>query len=105
MGRLDGKVAIITGSNSGVGAATAKLFAKDGYNLVLVARSEEKLYAIKNDLESKYNIKTLVIVIDKKPYVDMDTCVLATHIINPILDEKDLIDDSYYLEVCSKGVD
>lgn len=46
MGRLDQKVAIITGANSGVGAATALLFAKEGAKVVLTARREAKLQEV-----------------------------------------------------------
>ena len=52
--------------------------------------------------EDDNGVKNLMIIIDKMPYVDLDNCVEATHIINTILDE-DLIDESYVLNVCSKG--
>ena len=44
----------------------------------------------------------LRIVLDKVNGIDLDTIVEATHIINPIVDELDLIKDSYILDVISK---
>lgn len=46
MNRLNGKVAVITGANSGVGAATAELFAREGAAVVIAARREESLNAV-----------------------------------------------------------
>lgn len=55
------KYALVTGGTSGIGYELAKLLAKDGYNIILVARGEEGLENAKKELESTYNIKALTI--------------------------------------------
>ena len=47
---LEGKVVIVTGASSGIGAATARLLAQHGCLLTLAARSREKLESIAEDL-------------------------------------------------------
>ena len=48
------RTALITGASSGFGEKFAEIFAKDGYNLVLVARNTYKLNQQKRFLENKY---------------------------------------------------
>lgn len=59
-----GKTALITGASGGIGYEFAKLFARDGYNLVLVARSGNKLAEIADKLQAKAGIKVKVIAKD-----------------------------------------
>ena len=58
------KTALITGASSGIGETFAKELAARKTNLVLVARSEDKLHKLANQVESKYQIQTNVIVQD-----------------------------------------
>lgn len=52
MNRLEGKVAVITGGNSGVGAATAKMFAAEGAKVVITARREAALEQVAEEIKA-----------------------------------------------------
>lgn len=42
MGKLDGKIALVTGGTSGIGEATAKIFSNEGATVIIIGRNEEK---------------------------------------------------------------
>jgi len=53
------RTALITGATSGIGEATARLFARHNINLILCGRRIEKLTALKNELVNITSVKTL----------------------------------------------
>jgi uncharacterized protein len=61
---LNGKTALITGASGGIGYELAKLFAADSYNLVLVARSAEKLAQFADELQRVHGITIKVVPLD-----------------------------------------
>ncbi|MBS9768452.1 MAG: SDR family oxidoreductase [Flavobacteriaceae bacterium] len=80
------KTTLITGASNGIGEEFAKIFAENGYNLVLVARNEEKLHRIAQNLASQYAIKTTILIQDlSKPNV-------ASEIYNKIKEKEIVID-------------
>ena len=52
---------LITGASGGIGLELAKLFAADGYHLILVARSKQKLEEIAADFSKRFGVSTKVI--------------------------------------------
>jgi len=54
------------------------------------------------NLEKEDNNLFLRIVIDRDEIIDVDTCVEVTNVINPLLDEANLIEESYILDISTK---
>jgi len=54
------KTALITGASAGIGYELSNVFAKNGYDLVLVSRNRQKLGFIAGNLESSYNVHVIV---------------------------------------------
>ena len=58
------QTALITGASGGLGLSFVNIFARDGYDIVLVARNGERLEEIKKEIEAKYNVNAMVVAVD-----------------------------------------
>ena len=52
--------------------------------------------------KDEHDVNTLLLVIDKNGYININDCVIVNDIVNTILDAEDPISESYVLDVCSK---
>lgn len=73
-----GITALITGASGGIGAELARYHAARGGDLVLVARSEDKLKALQLELENAHKIKVMVVVADLAQPESADQIFSAT---------------------------
>lgn len=71
--------AVITGASSGIGYELVQLFAKDGVNVVLVARRKQQLNKIAAELRKEYDIDAIVLSADLSQRDDvMQLCTKIT---------------------------
>ncbi len=72
---MKNKIVMVTGATSGIGKACSELFAKNGAQLILVARRQERLEEISKDFKSRYGTKSLVKVCDVRKYNEVHDMV------------------------------
>jgi 3-hydroxy acid dehydrogenase/malonic semialdehyde reductase len=64
MSRIKGKLALITGASAGIGEACARRLARDGCNLALWARRQDRLDEIANAIRTEYGVNVTTEVVD-----------------------------------------
>ncbi len=66
---------LITGATSGIGKSTAQLFAKNGHDLIITGRREDRLKEIKTQLESDFKIKVTTLCFDIRKLSEVENAI------------------------------
>jgi NADP-dependent 3-hydroxy acid dehydrogenase YdfG len=75
---LDGQTAIVTGASAGIGAATCRQLAAAGANVVLAARSKDRLAELADELETDHGVDTLEVPTDVRKQYAVDALLTET---------------------------
>jgi NADP-dependent 3-hydroxy acid dehydrogenase YdfG len=101
------KYALITGATSGIGKATAEMFAEQGINLIICGRRREKLEALKKSLQHKIAVEIMSFDVSNREEVKMAFSSLPIEVMNNInilfnnaggALGLDLIQDGHYID-------
>lgn len=68
-------IALITGATAGIGKATAELFAKNGYNVIITGRRKERLEEFSAYLKANYKIEVLSLNFDVRKLKEVETAI------------------------------
>ncbi len=66
------KTILITGATAGIGEATAILFAKNGYDIIITGRRQERLKSLETKLSKDYGINILSLTFDVRKYDEVE---------------------------------
>lgn len=72
---MNNNIAFITGATAGIGKATAELFAKNGYDLIITGRRKERLDEFSNYLKSTYKTDVLSLNFDVRELKQVESAV------------------------------
>jgi NADP-dependent 3-hydroxy acid dehydrogenase YdfG len=61
---MDKRIALITGATSGIGEATARTFAAQGWDVIITGRRTARLKELKKELEGEYGVEVLALSFD-----------------------------------------
>src|SRR5665213_1366131 len=70
-------IALITGATAGIGKASAEIFAKNGYDLIITGRRSERLQKLAQELTSIYKIKVHTLCFDVRKLDEVKTNIAS----------------------------
>lgn len=67
------KIVLITGATSGIGLSTAKIFAKNGYDIIITGRRRERLSELEAELVQQYGARVLSLAFDVRELTQVES--------------------------------
>lgn len=68
---------LVTGATSGIGKSTAEIFARNGHDIIVTGRREERLSELKNELQKKYKVLVTTLCFDIRQQPEVEKAIAS----------------------------